>query len=112
MKKYTKNNISPPTAKQSKWSALKRKSDAEAAIDVVEQIIPIPSLVLRWRLSSMRMFNLAHEIINNKRGSLKADRFQIYRKQGKDSNVQSPQPELYRKLLFTTRSDPSIRRID
>ncbi|GMT26726.1 hypothetical protein PFISCL1PPCAC_18023, partial [Pristionchus fissidentatus] len=35
----------PPTAKF-KWSALKRKSDAES-VDVVEQIIPIPSMVLR-----------------------------------------------------------------
>ncbi|KAF8367338.1 nekl-1 [Pristionchus pacificus] len=48
---YTNTRVvklkAPPTAKQSKWSALKRKSDAEAAMDVVEQIIPIPSLVLR-----------------------------------------------------------------
>ncbi|GMS98740.1 hypothetical protein PENTCL1PPCAC_20915, partial [Pristionchus entomophagus] len=47
---YTNTRVvklkAPPTAKQSKWSALKRKSDAETA-DVVEQIIPIPSLVLR-----------------------------------------------------------------
>ncbi|GMR51068.1 hypothetical protein PMAYCL1PPCAC_21263, partial [Pristionchus mayeri] len=37
----------PSTVKQSKWAALKRRSETEAAIDVVEQIIPIPSLVLR-----------------------------------------------------------------
>ncbi|GMT26722.1 hypothetical protein PFISCL1PPCAC_18019, partial [Pristionchus fissidentatus] len=57
----------PPTAK-SKWSALKRKSDAEA-IDVVEQIIPIPSMVLRLDNSAdpSNSIRLAHLASSGKR---------------------------------------------